>query len=279
MKSNLFLKRKRIRNNRLSYLPFSTFICAIFKWPNFYYNCFKYHTLFKTQYRLSRHFVQTKCLKNIPRYKNILLRKKKKDNNSKILQEPNPSSLIIIQDDFNNLKKEMQSFYGSTSNSINKINDNIKLDEILNADKNLISSKKQFKDEMEKDNILGEGNFVIVFCVNYWKTKSFIALKYIKKFSTQIIKEVSFLKDLEDINGVPKLLQIEDIRNKNFIAESLCGPSIEKLHFFCGNTFNQLSVIKIGISLIKILKDIHKKEYNTQRFKTFKDILWYIFPK
>ena len=39
---------------------------------------------------------------------------------------------------------------------------------------------------------------------------------------------------LEDVDGVPKLIEIEDLENKNnFIAQELCGPSLEKFHYYC----------------------------------------------
>ena len=65
---------------------------------------------------------------------------------------------------------------------------------------------------------------------------------------------------MEDVKDVQKIIEIDEIRDKNFIAQNLWGPLLEKFHFYCSNQFSQISVIKIGIEVIKILKIIHGKE-------------------
>ena len=75
-KNNLKSKKKRIRENQFAYLPYPTFICCDFIKQKFYFKCFKCNKVFPTRHRLSRHFIQTKCLQKSPRYKIFLFPKK-----------------------------------------------------------------------------------------------------------------------------------------------------------------------------------------------------------
>ena len=252
---------RRNRSKQFFYLRYPTFLCQEFINRKFYYKCFGCRKLFPTQYRLSRHFLETKCLINTTKYNTSKFPKKLKKREFYFSDTINNSSLIKIQEEYNNKKKELDSYFGDYNN---KNRENINFDALkgLNDNNKLIFYKNDdrkryiFKDS----NILGEGHFGKVFCINYYKINSLIAFKYLKKFSNRIIIESSLLRMLNDVEGIPKLIEIEELDNKNnFIAQELCGPSLEKLHYYCGNKFSNYTIIKIAIQLIGILKNIHKK--------------------
>ena len=233
----------------------------MFKNRKFYYKCFGCGKLFQTQYRLSRHFLETKCLKNTTKISTNKLPKKLKIKEINFADKINDSSLLIIQEEYSKKKKDQDSHYDNynhkTSEKVNidalqELNDNDKFIFYIN------NKRKRYI--FKENNILGEGHFGKVFCVHYYKNNSLIALKYFKKFSNRITIENSLLKMLTNVEGIPKVMDIEELENKNnFIAQELCGPSLEKLHFYCGNKFSEYTIIKIAIKLIDILKNIHKK--------------------
>ena len=61
----------------------------------------------------------------------------------------------------------------------------------------------------KENKILGEGHFGKVFCVHHYKNNSLIALRYFKKFSNRIIIKNSLLKMLTNVEGIPKIIDIE----------------------------------------------------------------------
>ena len=98
-------KYKRNRNSQFFYLPYPTFICQEFIREKSFFKCFGCRKSFPTQYRLSRHFLETKCLqkhtkietKNFPKrlYKRHLF------SSGKI----NDSSLLTVQTEYDMRKK------------------------------------------------------------------------------------------------------------------------------------------------------------------------------
>ena len=253
---------KRNRHKQFFYLRHPTFICQVFKNWKFYYKCFGCRKLFPTQYRLSRHFLETKCLKNKAIYNINTLPKKLKIREFIFDDKINDSSLLIIQEEYNKKKKEQDSYYYDNDSHKKSEKGNIDVLKELNDNNKFIFYKNNERKRyiFQANNILGEGHFGKVFCVHHYKNNSLIALKYFKKFSNRIIIENSILRILNDVEGIPKIIDIEELENKNnFIAQELCGPSLEKLHFYCGNKFSEYTIIKIAIKLIDILKNIHKK--------------------
>ena len=111
---------------------------------------------------------------------------------------------------------------------------------------------------IKSNNIIGEGHFGKVFCANFGKSKQLIAIKTIKNFSFSIFNEISLLNILRGIEGIQSLIQVPKLKTKKYIIQKLCGPSLEKSHYFCGNKFSEFTIINIVISIIQTLKDIHK---------------------
>ena len=47
-------------------------------------------------------------------------------------------------------------------------------------------------------------------------------------------------------------------KNNKAIITNLCGPSLDKLHFFCDFKFSEITILLIAINIFKILKKIHE---------------------
>ena len=109
-----------------------------------------------------------------------------------------------------------------------------------------------------KDNYLGGGSYCNVFVGESLKTKSFIALKKPKNEIKSISQEINLLKILKGITGIPQLINYMNEKNNKAIITNLCGPSIDKLHFFCDFKFSEVTILLIAINIIKILKSIHE---------------------
>lgn len=62
---------------------------------------------------------------------------------------------------------------------------------------------------------------------------------------------------MNGLKGVPILIDLVNENNETFIIQNLFGPTIENLFWFCGNKFDDSTILQIGIDLIKILKNIH----------------------
>ena len=123
-----------------------------------------------------------------------------------------------------------------------------------NKNVNYVSEKYIF----DEKNILGEGHFGAVFFAKSKESKIFYALKISKNHSVELINESKLLKSLKNVKGVPIIFGGSNHENKNVIIETLMGPSIENLHFFCNNKFSESTVLLIALNLIKILKNIHE---------------------
>lgn len=86
-----------------------------------------------------------------------------------------------------------------------------------------------------------------------------IAVKEIKYLSKNIESEITILKLLKGLKGIPNFIDYVEKKDRKFIIQNLCGPSLDKLYFLCGNKFTDATILEIGISVIKILKDIHSR--------------------
>ncbi len=255
--SNTTIKKHRNVRNQFFYLLYPTFIIKIFYKDRYYYKCFICSKLFKNKYSLSRHLYFTKCLKQ----KSNNFYSKSKFNHfaepiKNILTIANPS-LRSFEKDFINKKKEPSSFYNydTFNNNINKDNLGFNADTI-NFFKNHINYNPSELLLSEK-NVLGEGHFGKVYCSTYKNQSSLVAVKLTKNNLKEAINEINLLNCLININGVPKVIDFLTNNNKSMIIENLCGPSLDKLHWFCSNKFNEYTIIKIAINIINILKEVH----------------------
>lgn len=245
-------KQKRNTNHQFSYLPYPTFLIQRFENGKSFFKCFKCYSTFPTKYRLSRHLRLSKCTKN---YNSLVLNNKKAiELDTERELNFNFSTLLRAENEFRK-KKEIISFYSSEIEE-NKFKASKKISSKKN--KNFSLNKFTFKNlKLIDNNIIGEGHFAKVFCIKYNKPKSFYAIKEIKNNTITINREVKILQQLQGINGIPKIFDFIDGKEIKIIIQSLCGPSIDKIHWFCGNKFNELTCLEIGIQLISILKDIH----------------------
>ena len=251
-----FVSKKQKRNTRSQffYLPHPTFLIIYFDNGKHYYKCFVCKKLFPTKYRLSMHFFLSRCLSG----KNIIDRKKIR--NLKVVKKF--KKLNIQYSDFSIYNKEfllkqndMLTLYPSRGEK----NDNTS---IINNELNDLD----FQHECRKisinilnntENFLGGGHFCNVFIGENTNSKSLIAIKKSKKDIKPINIEADLLKLLNGMKGIPKLIHYMNFKNNKAIITNLCGPSLDKLHFFCDCKFNEIIVLLIGINILKILRAIH----------------------
>lgn len=249
-------QKKNIRNikHQFFFLPYPTFIVQIIKNRHLFYKCFICLKAFPTKYRLKRHLI-SKCFKN---KKSININNTCKETQASDIQnniDINNSSILTFEKEFKNKKNELSSYYYNMDNDINNIKKKGELKAIFVKDDNNNSIAKKYT--IEKENIIGIGHFGLVFCVKSKSSDYLYAMKVHKNNSKEILNEVKLLKDIKDLNNVPKIVESVNINNKKVIIETLMGPSIEKLHWFCNNKFSELTVVLIGLNLMKILKEIH----------------------
>ena len=54
-----------------------------------------------------------------------------------------------------------------------------------------------------------------------------------------------------------KIINVINQIDSKAIITNLCDPSLDKLHYFCCSKFDEITILMIGINILKILKSIH----------------------
>lgn len=106
---------------------------------------------------------------------------------------------------------------------------------------------------------LDETMFSEIFIVRLPKTNKEVVLKKALKGQGDLRKERMILKELQNVDGVPKLFELKETNDDLLIIEKL-GDSLEVLKLIHG-VFDLKRVIQIGVQLIAILKGIHEKGF------------------
>ena len=153
---------------------------------------------------------------------------------------------------------EISTSSPTITNNFLKRNNNIdtpKNETNIDFPDNIIKNKIIYNNK----NIIGEGHFGKVFSAKYTNNKSLIAIKEIKYLSKNAESEIAILKHLKGLKGIPNFIDYVEKNGTKFIIQNLCGPSLDKLYFLCGNKFSDATILEIGIRVIKILKDIHSR--------------------
>ena len=255
MKKN---KREIKRNikHQFYYLPYPTFLIKKVINGKTKYKCFICSKFFPTKSRLSRHFIQTNCLKKNKNFSASIKRKKNNTNNIDI--SLNKSSIFYIENQFKEKNIEITTLSPKFNNHSLIGNNNII---ISNNEKNKNYPDSLIKSEFmdRNENIIGEGHFGKVFSAKYGNNEALIAIKEIKYLSKNTESEIAILKRLKGLKGIPNFIDYAEKNGRKFIIQNLCGPSLDKLYFLCGNKFTDATILEIGIRVIKILKDIHSK--------------------
>lgn len=84
----------------------------------------------------------------------------------------------------------------------------------------------------EKENIIRNGNFGVVFSAGNKNTNDVYSMRIHKNNNKNLVKEVKLLKIIKGIHNAPNIIEDININNKKIIIEILMGPSIEKLYWF-----------------------------------------------
>lgn len=164
--------------------------------------------------------------------------------------------MMFIENKFKDKKKEMSNFCFNDSIYFN--NNPVQQSNFKNNDKPSVTDNNSLKEFIfNKDNVIGEGHFGIVYCAKHKKLQNLVAIKDMKKDIRKNDKEFMLLKDLKGIIGIPNVINTFTTNTKKMVIQDLCGPSLDKLHLFCNNKFSDSTILEIGIRLIKVIKEIH----------------------
>ena len=79
------------------------------------------------------------------------------------------------------------------------------------------------------------------------------------KKKPDIITEIEMLTRLKGIPQIPSFYFYEFVKGKNIMAESLYGPSLKRFYKFDKNIFEPILVSIIGVQIMEILGNIHKR--------------------
>ena len=248
-------KQKRNIHNQFDFLPHPIFIVTTIKAKKIFYKCFRCLNLFPIKYRLSRHFIYSKCIKRNNRYNNRQIYNKYLSKNTKKNFIITDSILSQLDKKFIKQKRIISIYPNSAGQEYFAKSLNIKYDNKITF--SFINDILKNDIIFDKKNLLGEGHFGEVYSLLIKDNNSFLALKTEKNAQKSIFNEASILRQLKGIEGVPKIFGFINNSNNNIIFENLFGPSLDKLHFFCNNKFTEKTILNIGIQIIKILRDLH----------------------
>ena len=108
--------------------------------------------------------------------------------------------------------------------------------------------------------ILGSGGFGFVYYGADSDRKNEYAIKFQNSSKGQTLNhEIKILEKLKGEEGFPQIFYHNTFDKKNFLVETLLGPSLERLFKFCTKTFTPQIVAKLGKEMVIRLRQLHKK--------------------
>jgi casein kinase I family protein HRR25 len=104
---------------------------------------------------------------------------------------------------------------------------------------------------------IGEGTFGKIYEGSHLHTNAQVAVKICVSTSNSLRHEKEIYSCLTDITGIPKYYHYGTEGKYDYMALSLCGPSLENLRV--QYTFSLKTILMIGIQVLKRLEDIHAR--------------------
>lgn len=121
---------------------------------------------------------------------------------------------------------------------------------------------KQVADKYKYINKIGSGSFGEVYLAQDRKTKKNYAAKIETKNNKSRLKdEYDIYRKLKKkglVFGIPKIVNFIETPKQNILIMQLLGKDLNELHKDNGCRFNMGTVLKLGISIITLLENLHK---------------------
>ncbi len=95
-----------------------------------------------------------------------------------------------------------------------------------------------------------DSNFTLLYAIKFENKKH-------KKSYCEI--ESIALREMNQIEGFPKIFENGYIKGKGYVVETLIGPNLKNIISFLKRGFDIYTIAKIGIQLPNILEKLHKK--------------------
>lgn len=125
-------------------------------------------------------------------------------------------------------------------------------------------SKSILLDSYVVMDIVGSGSFGEVYVAKSKKSNSLVAMKIEdRKKASRIEHEYKIYKRLQkyNVNNIPLVFDFMQTPAYNIMCMELLGPCLEDLFIKKNKTFSLGTVLKIGYSIINILKEVHNANF------------------
>ena len=223
---------------------------------NTFFECSKCSKKFNSFYNLKRHYLQVEL--------NIKENCKYCGKNFKRIDEHMQHCKFLINSNktFINNNKIDKDLFNSTisvgfesSNIIKKI-----IPDLLLNNKNCKIDNRFI---YFPDYIIGKGAYgTVIFGINL-ENNIPVAIKVQKKDNKidLLEKEREIMEIMPKDFPFPKIYYKNINEEGNIIIESLCGPSLNKLYYFCDKKFDIITISNIAIDIISSLENLHNTGY------------------
>ncbi|KAG9395398.1 Protein kinase domain [Carpediemonas membranifera] len=128
----------------------------------------------------------------------------------------------------------------------------------------MLANNSILKDRWKIVKPLGQGAFGSIYCVSDLESGQLYAAKLERRDSKRsVLKiEVAFMRKVRKCPSVPAYITCGTTRSYNFLIEEMCGTNLGVLRKSRPEQrFSLTTVLKLGISMVACMKDVHAAGY------------------